>query len=386
MLAVNGPATSAIPTSRTEGGIAQAPPAAFSPATVAQLQQIIRSHRAILVKGAGSKPALSTPGDDLTTVIDMSSMSGILDYEPDEYTITALAGTPVAEITQLLAQHGQYLPFDPPLARAGATLAGTAAAGISGSNRYRYGGARDFILGIRFVDGQGNLLQGGGRVVKNAAGFDLPKLMVGSLGRLGILTELTFKVFPKPEAFATLSVEFKAVDTARRAMIDLSRASLDLEALDLQPTDHGARLWIRISGLAQLLDARLDRLQALVGDGQILTGAGDERYWQSVSEFQWAPWDSALIKIPLTTGQIPAVEALLRPQNAPRRYAVGGNVLWLTLPDLPSSLAESLSHLEMAGLVLRGAPGQPCIGTPPGADFARRVKQVLDPDQRFLEL
>ena len=125
----------------------------------------------------------------------------------------------------MLAEHGQYLPFDPPLAAAGATLGGTVAAGLSGPGRYRYGGVRDFVLGVRFVDGMGNLVRGGGKVVKNAAGFDFPKLMVGSLGRLGVLAELSFKVFPQPPAFATLAVSYHGILTMHRRTSSASPAS-----------------------------------------------------------------------------------------------------------------------------------------------------------------
>ncbi|NJN81466.1 MAG: FAD-binding protein, partial [Caldilineaceae bacterium] len=148
--------------------------------------------------GGGSKPALSTPRD--RAALEMRSLTGILEYDPGEYTITALAGTGLSEVQATLAANGQYLPFDPPLADRGATLGGTVAAGLSGPGRVRYGGVRDFLIGVRFVDGRGRLVRGGGKVVKNAAGFDLPKLFVGSLGTLGLLVETTFKVFPQPRA------------------------------------------------------------------------------------------------------------------------------------------------------------------------------------------
>ena len=109
----------------------------------------------------------------------------------------AAPATPVAEIERRLAAHGQYLPFEPPLAGCGATLGGTVASGLNGPGRYRYGGVRDFLLGGTFVDGEGRLVRGGGKVVKNAAGFYLHHLLLGSLGRLGIFVELTFKVFPR---------------------------------------------------------------------------------------------------------------------------------------------------------------------------------------------
>src|SRR5207253_308179 len=138
-----------------------------------------------------------------------AGLRGITEYDPSEFTFTAGAGTPVREIVAALAERGQYLPFDPMLADAGATLGGTVAAGLSGPGRFRFGGLRDFILGVQFVDGEGRVLRMGGKVVKNAAGFDLPKFFVGSVGRFGILTELTFKVFPRPVATRTLRLDAK---------------------------------------------------------------------------------------------------------------------------------------------------------------------------------
>src|SRR5436190_11409249 len=117
----------------------------------------------------------------------MRHLSGMMEYDPAEFTFTALAGTPLAVVQKELAGNGQYLPFDPPLAAQGATLGGTVAAGLSGPGRLRYGGVRDFIVGVQWVDGSGTVIRGGGKVVKNAAGFDFPKLFTGSLGRLGIL-------------------------------------------------------------------------------------------------------------------------------------------------------------------------------------------------------
>src|SRR5687768_10335661 len=172
--------------------------------TIEAVQDFVRSAREpLLPRGAGTKPSLSTPPAGAAS-LELGGLRGVREYEPGEFVFTALAGTPLAEVEALLAQHGQYLPFDPLLIERGATLGGTVAAGLSGSGRYRYGGVRDFILGVRYVDGSGELVRGGGKVVKNAAGFDLPKLFVGSLGQLGALVELSFKVFPRPEATLTV--------------------------------------------------------------------------------------------------------------------------------------------------------------------------------------
>ena len=189
----------------------------MKPATIAELQDFTRSQSQpqgvarLAARGGEQAGPICRDGSSL---VETGGLSGLLEYEPQEFTFTALAGTPLAEIEQALSAHGQFLPFDPPLVQAGATLGGCVASGLSGPGRYRYGGLRDFLLGVRFVDWQGQLVSSGGKVVKNAAGFDLPKLMIGSLGQYGILAELSFKVFPRPEAYATLQIAYPSL--ARR--------------------------------------------------------------------------------------------------------------------------------------------------------------------------
>ena len=176
----------------------------------------------------------------------------------DELTITALAGTPVRVVQAALAAHGQHLPFDPPLARAGATLGGVVAAGTSGPGRHRHGGVRDFIIGARFVDGTGALVGGGGRVVKNAAGFDLPQLMVGSMGRLGVLVEVAFKVFPAPPAWGTLAAEAPGLDAALDAA---QRARPPGSTSRRSTSSRRAGCWSGSAGASTALEPRLERLR-----------------------------------------------------------------------------------------------------------------------------
>lgn len=221
--------------------------------SIEQVQDAVRQHAHVRVCGRGSKPTLSAGAN-----LSLEQLSGVLQYEPGEFTFTALAGTPIATLQTLLGEHGQYLPFDPPLAEAGATLGGTIAAGLSGPGRFRYGGVRDFLLGLRLVNGEGALVRGGGQVVKNAAGFDLPKLMVGSLGQFGVLVELTCKVFPRPSAWATLTVDLPTLERALDTMARLAASPLELTCLDLEPP---ARLWLRLGGLAEALPDRVKRLR-----------------------------------------------------------------------------------------------------------------------------
>ena len=280
--------------------------------------------------GAGTKPALSS--DTTATRVDLTGLAGIVEYEPGEYTFTARAGTRLADIEQVLAEHGQYMPFDPPLVQAGATLGGTIAAGISGSGRYRYGGVRDFMLGVRLVDGQGQLVRGGGKVVKNAAGFDLPKLMVGSLGRLGIIVEASFKVFPAPAAYTTLRVAYPTLADALTALAPIMQGTFDLEALDIVPQMDGVEVYVRMGGIETVLAARQERLQTTLGAGTPLPADQEAAFWAEQREFGWAAADAALVKVATTPTSLPALDAVLAPTGIARRYAVGGNLAWLAWP------------------------------------------------------
>ncbi len=155
---------------------------------IEEVQEVVRGAEPgmrLLPVAGGTKPALSSSSRADVQRLDVSELTGVLEYDPAELTLTALAATPLVEVQTALAEHGQHLPFDPPLAEAGATLGGVVATGAAGAGAWRNGGVRDFVIGVRFVDGTGRLITGGGKVVKNAAGFDLPKLMVGSIGRLG---------------------------------------------------------------------------------------------------------------------------------------------------------------------------------------------------------
>ncbi|AWR87587.1 FAD-binding protein [Meiothermus taiwanensis] len=346
------------------------------PTSPAEVQEAVRAHRRVLARGGGSKPALSTPAEG-QTVLEMKGLSGVVEYDPGEYVLVAKAGTPLAQVEELLAQHGQYLPFDPPLAEQGATLGGTVAAGLSGPMRQRYGGVRDFILGVQFVDGEGQLVRAGGKVVKNAAGFDLPKLMVGSLGRLGLLTELAFKVFPYPKATATLQVAFPRLEEALEALYRLAGSPIELYALDLVPP---ATLTLRLGGLPEALPARLERLRAFVGRaGDLLEGEAEAQYWRNLKRLELG--EGHLVKVALTPRQIPALEQALG--SAPRRYMSAGHLLYLAWNHEPARLDALLRLQNLSGLVLKGPTHQARIGIDLEHTFGRRVAAALDPQGRF---
>ena len=352
---------------------------------IAEIQEMVRCFPRLTPRGAGTKTGLNMVSKDVQP-IDVSHLSGMLEYQPEEYTFTALAGTRLAEVNNLLGEHGQYLPFDPPLVESGATLGGTVAAGISGPGRYRFGGLRDFIIGVRFINSKGELVQGGGKVVKNSAGFDLPKLFVGSLGQYGVLVELSFKVFPKPQSFITQRINYPSLSGALADLLRLSSSPIEIFALELVPNAKEATLFVRLGGVASTLSERMERLRKIIPAGESMEGEAEAQFWNSMIEFTWVPASYALVKVPITPKQVPALEASLNEFETQRRYSVGANLAWIAWQPPIERLHEILIQLGLGGLVLLGKPGCPRLGLRVGEAFAHRVKRALDPDFRWVEV
>lgn len=345
-------------------------------ASLDELRQAVADLPRVVVQGGGSKPPLSHDAQ-----LSLRRLSGVLQYEPSEYTFTALAGTPVAEVERMLAEHRQFLPFDPPLAARGATLGGVVASGVSGPGRLRYGGVRDFLLGVRMVTGEARVVFGGGKVVKNAAGFDIPKFVCGSLGQLGVFAELTFKVFPRPESYATLIHDLQDSGRATAVLEEVANSPLEPACLELAPP---GRVEIRVGGLEAALDARIDRLRRMVGGGEVLRDDEDRRHWESVREFGWARGledsQATLWRIPLTSALIPQVERAWTGGDAAacRRYSVAGNVLWAVASqdnEWPAALTGRRR------LPLLGAPVDGWTPSDSGP-FYERLAAVFDPQGR----
>jgi glycolate oxidase FAD binding subunit len=353
------------------------------PTSVEDVQAAVQEHARVLPVGGGSKTALSTPPDGFVPV-HLSGLTGVVEYDPGELVLTALAGTSVAEIGDVLGEHGLYLPFDPPFVERGATLGGTVASGLSGPGRCRHGGVRDFVLGVRFVSAAGELVRGRGRVVKNAAGFDLPKLFVGSLGQLGVLVELSVKVLPAPEAHVSLALDRDSAAEAVAVITRISALPLDVDALDVDVRPEGVRVLLRLGGLAAALPARVERLQGELG-GTVVRGAEDDALWRDAREFAWVPPGWTLVKVPLTPSRIGELESSLPEGASHRRYSGLGHVAWIALEGSAEALASPLERLGLAGLVVLGDASRR-LGTRPGAVFERRVRMALDPSGRFVEV
>jgi glycolate oxidase FAD binding subunit len=352
------------------------------PQSVAELAGAVREAERVLPLGGGTKPVISASADDRTVAIDTGALCGVVAYEPGELTFTARAGTPVAELEAALGEHGQCLPFDPIMRGAGATIGGTIAAGVPGPGAYGSGVIRDFIIGVTVVDGRGREISGGGRVVKNAAGFDLPKLMVGSAGRLGVITEVSFKVFPRPHTAATVAFAAPSLAAGSELLAALGRLPLAVAALELEPPG-------RVLAHVELLDDRVARLRGLVDlPSERLADEVAAALWEDAVECAWAPAEAALLAAPTTLADLTALDAALDGAGAARRYGLGGRLAWIAWPTGHSVAAagELLAGLGLGAVALRGAAAQPLLGAARGNAFADRVREALDPDHRFLEL
>lgn len=365
---------------------------AVAPATLAELVEAVRSAERVIAVGAATKPRLSHVAD--ATKISTLLLTGITEYDPSEFTFTALAGTRLRDIIPALAERGQYLPFDPMLVEAGATLGGTVASGLSGPGRFRYGGLRDFILGVRFVDGLGRLLRMGGKVVKNAAGFDLPKFFVGSLGRFGVLAEITFKVFPRPSSSLTLRLDAVTPEETSRLLTELANSRFEFDALDVAPRQPGvlARLAGPESALRALGSEVLARWR-----GEILPPETGHAIWNDIREFGWADANHALLKVPVTPSAIPSVLSQF-PESACYHISGGGNMAYVSI------IPGDLQNLRAPALMIRSGmpprepkdlhgggfstlwPSSQIADNPRAYQIARAVKQALDPASRFPEL
>ncbi len=364
----------------------------LTPATANELCDAIRAHPRVLAIGARTKPRLSAVSDDVA-LISTRRLSGIIAYDPGEFTFTALAGTPLREIRAALAERGQYLPFDPPLANSGTTIGGTVAAGLSGPGRFRYGGVRDFILAVQFADGTGQLLRGGAKVVKNAAGFDIPKFLVGSCGRFGVLVEVTFKVFPAPQSWLTLRIPCANATEAAARIAQGASSRWELDALDYLETRNaecGTRndgcLLARLGGPAEANTALAEEIQNTWPGATVLAEADADDTWSSLREFAWSHADGALAKIPITLAALaPVAAAIAKLPGARGHFSAAGNVAFVSLPsaEQAAQLDTELRTLGLSALVLRGTGSPARLGFLHEPAIAESVRAVFDPTRRF---
>jgi glycolate oxidase FAD binding subunit len=338
----------------------------LTPESETELAQIIAHADAPLyIQGGGTRP-IGRPVNG--TRLSTSGLSGITLYEPGALTMVAQAGTPLAEIEAALDTEGQRLAFEPMdhrglLGTAGTpTIGGVIAANVSGPRRIQVGAARDHLLGVRFVDGQGRAVKNGGRVMKNVTGYDLVKLMAGSFGTLGVLTEVSLKVLPKSRATGVLLLEglddataIKALSAALASPFEVTGAAHVQRGMDGGPVTM-----IRLEGFEDSVAYRSAELQKLLaGFGKFNFETDPDRTragWQwvrDVTPFHTRTGDVWRLSVkPGDASEIvaglPGVEAL---------YDWGGGLIWLLSENAPltaDDLARAMAHKPGHATLIRG--------------------------------
>jgi len=336
-----------------------------SAALLEQVIQALNNATPLLIQGSNSKAFLGRPvaGE----VLDTRGHCGIVSYDPTELVITARAGTPLADLSAALEAAGQMLPCEPPSFGEGATLGGMVAAGLSGPRRPWSGSVRDFVLGTRVITGLGKHLRFGGEVMKNVAGYDLSRLLVGSYGCLGLLTEVSLKVLPKPRRGISISLEMDRAHALARL------AEWGQQPLPISAACHdGQRLHLRLEGGEGSVTAAHDRL-----GGEWL----DPGYWGELNEQRLAFFDEGQ---PLWRLSVPNNTGIL---DLPGEQLIdwGGAQRWLK-SDADAAVIRSIAH-EAGGHAtcyshgLIDSPFQPL--SPGLLRYHRQLKAQLDPQGIF---
>jgi glycolate oxidase FAD binding subunit len=311
---------------------------------------------AVEVVGSGTRRGLGRPVD-AAHVLDVSGLRGVLEYEPEELILTALPGTPLAEIENLLATRKQCLAFEPPYLMGSGTLGGAVSVALSGPRRPKAGAVRDHVLGMTAVSGRGELFKAGGKVVKNVTGYDLPKLITGSYGTLVVMTELTIKVLPAQEDTRTLIVGGQTAADAVRTMTSVLQSPADVsaacylpEGVTISPITGGASATaFRFEGVGPSVEFRLSRLReqlASAGSITVLDFEGSLHFWRAVRDVAPFAADSAgglwRISVPPSQGAevLTKIQASLPGSRAFLDW--GGGLVWVYVAnavDIPNALA-----------------------------------------------
>ncbi len=320
------------------------------------------------ISGGGSKSfyGRATVGTPLSTI----AHRGIVTYDPGELVITARAGTPLTQIEAALAEKNQMLAFEPPYLGESATLGGAIATGLSGPRRPYVGAARDFVLGVKLINGQAEILSFGGQVMKNVAGYDVARLMVGALGTLGVLLEISLKVLPRPATELTL-VQHRTPNEAIEVMNIWARRPLPLSACCYD----GDGLYVRLCGADSAVRAAHDKI-----GGEILTNA--QNFWHALREQFHAFFDGPL---PLWRVAVPPARPSLR---IPGKWLIdwGGAQRWLKSDTDAATICRTAAEGGGHATLFRGGDRGGYIFHPlaPGLlALHQRIKNAMDPQHIF---
>ncbi len=386
-----------------------------TPEEVAAVMRLAHEHELRVTPiGGGTQMAIGNPPAAIDLRLDLRRLDRIEYYDPGDLTISLQAGTTVAEVRRRIGEHRQMLPLDPPAAD-NATVGGTLASATQGPMRHAHGGVRDFCIGIQFVTADGKLAKGGGRVVKNVAGYDMMKLLIGSFGTLGVIVGANFKVFPRPPQTREFIAEFGSLEQAvafRDRVLGSPLTPMCLEIVSPRAAEYlphiGASVPWRIVVRAGGSDAVLARYRSGLGSAvaREVQGADEEDDWRRLADFEETVLarhhNAMVVRVGLPISAVAA--ALVAAERAATDHnflcaAVGragiASLVVAFIPiavDPPSAMQYANAVSQFRGALPEGAPAIvtrcPLEAKPrfdlwgaPTSDLAvmRAVKQALDP-------
>jgi glycolate oxidase FAD binding subunit len=300
----------------------------------------------LVIRGGGTKSFYGAPA--IGEFVDMRDYAGIIDYQPRELVLTVRAGTTLEVIEAAMASEGQMLPFEPPhfahVVATGATIGGTVAAGLSGPRRAYTGAVRDFVLGTRIINGKGEDLHFGGRVIKNVAGYDVSRLMVGAMGTLGVLLDLSFKVLPKPSAEVTLRFAMDEATSIRR-FNEWAGQPLPLSASYW----HDGVAMLRLSGTHAGVAAAIQKL-----GGEEVPAVEASAFWAALRDHRLPYFAST--RTSLWRLSVPATTPPLALHDS-QVIEWGGALRWLAADVDAQSLREQIERVGGHATLMRAPVG-----------------------------
>ncbi|MES1256785.1 MAG: FAD-binding oxidoreductase [Acidobacteriota bacterium] len=367
------------------------------PATPEELRDHLagaaKAKRSIEVFGANTKRLMAGPRAPASVQISTSHLNRIVQYEPRDLTIGVEAGMPFAALSRELARHGQMVPLDGAWSDE-STVGGMIAANISGYRRRLYGTARDLVIGMKFATLDGKLVQSGGMVVKNVAGLDMAKLLIGSFGTLAAIATVNFKLVPIPAAARTLLFSFDdlkaamaARDAALRGVLNPAAADLLNPILAAQFNLKGFVLALLFTGNQAVIE-RSNREAEKLGAARALTPEEDQKFWHAVTHVTPRHLDKfkegAVVRVSTTLSE--CAEALATVEGPGHAHAASGIVrAWFAHPEPAARWLKGAVKRGWKGVIEYSAESAKAdlgLWPDPGGDFAimKRIKHMFDPE------